>query len=198
IVNCIIKKTLVDQWSSTDILFWNTFKQIEIPESEILPHDDPLFGFLGEKVGTKGSIWLYTKFGHEGILQKSLKLGYMIMHAHTSYNILLGCPSLNALGVIMSIPHLVMKFLSNTGTITTMHANQRTTKECYMVNLRLCPHARVEAPRVAHYTKAKKKAKEVKPIEDMSTLQLSPNEEPVTQLGNQLSSDNQSRIQRTI
>lgn len=142
-------------------MFWNTFKQIEIPESEILPHDDPLFGFLGEKVGTKGSIWLYTKFGHEGILQKSLKLGYMIMHAHTSYNILLGCPSLNALGVIMSIPHLVMKFLSNTGTITTMHANQRTTKECYMVNLRLCPHARVEAPRVAHYTKAKKKAKEV-------------------------------------
>ena len=39
---------------------------------------------------------------------------------------------------------------------------------------------------------------QVKPIEDMSTLQLSPNEEPVTQLGNQLSSDNQSRIQRTI
>lgn len=26
IANCIIKKTLVDQGSSADILFWNTFK----------------------------------------------------------------------------------------------------------------------------------------------------------------------------
>lgn len=92
-------------------------------------------------------------------MQKRLWAQYVIVHAHTSYNILLGCPSLNALGVIMSIPHLVMKFLSDIGTITTMHANQRTTKECYMVNLRLCPHARVEALRVAHYTEAKKKAK---------------------------------------
>lgn len=74
IANCIIKKSLVDQGSSTDILFWNTFKHMDIPEFEILPHDDPLFDFVGEEVGIKGCIWLYTKFGHEGPLQKRLNI----------------------------------------------------------------------------------------------------------------------------
>lgn len=74
IANNTVKKTFVDQGSLTDILFWNIFKKMDIPESKILPHDDPLFSFAGEQVGTKGCIWLYTKFGHEGPLQKRLKI----------------------------------------------------------------------------------------------------------------------------
>ena len=31
IAKCIVKKTFIDQGSSTDILFWNTFKQMDIP-----------------------------------------------------------------------------------------------------------------------------------------------------------------------
>lgn len=58
LANCIIMKTLVDQESLTGILFWNTFKQMDIPKSEILLHDDPFFNFAGERVGTKGCIWL--------------------------------------------------------------------------------------------------------------------------------------------
>ncbi|KAG5143314.1 hypothetical protein JHK82_019009 [Glycine max] len=61
IANNTVKKTFVDQGSLTDILFWNIFKKMDIPESKILPHDDPLFSFAGEQVGTKGCIWLYTK-----------------------------------------------------------------------------------------------------------------------------------------
>ena len=45
IANYIVKKNLIDQGSSADILFWKTFKQLYIPEFEILPHDDPLFGW---------------------------------------------------------------------------------------------------------------------------------------------------------
>lgn len=74
IANCIIKKTLADQGSSIYILLWNTFNQMDIHEFEILPHDDPLFDFFGEQVGTKGCIWLYTVFEHEGSLQKRLKI----------------------------------------------------------------------------------------------------------------------------
>jgi len=39
---------------------------MDIPESEILSHDGPLFGFAEEKVKKKGCIWLYNKFEHEG------------------------------------------------------------------------------------------------------------------------------------
>ncbi|KAG4912203.1 hypothetical protein JHK85_053487 [Glycine max] len=41
ITNCIVRTTLVDQGSSVDILFWNTFKRMGITEFKILPHDDP-------------------------------------------------------------------------------------------------------------------------------------------------------------
>ncbi|XP_020224153.1 uncharacterized protein LOC109806183 [Cajanus cajan] len=52
--NYIVHKTLVDQGSSADILYWNTFKQLGIPESELVPYDEPLVGFSGERVKTKG------------------------------------------------------------------------------------------------------------------------------------------------
>ncbi|XP_020234743.1 uncharacterized protein LOC109814671 [Cajanus cajan] len=60
--NCIVKKTLIDQGSSADIIYWNTFKLLGISEKELLPYDDPLVGFAGERVSTKGYIKLFTRF----------------------------------------------------------------------------------------------------------------------------------------
>lgn len=37
IANCTVKKTLVDQGSWTDILFWNSFKQMDIPQVQNPP-----------------------------------------------------------------------------------------------------------------------------------------------------------------
>jgi len=55
---------------------------MDILEFEILPHDHLLFGFAGEQVGTKGYIWLYTKFGQKRPLHKRLKRRYVIVDAH--------------------------------------------------------------------------------------------------------------------
>jgi len=59
------------------------------------------------------------------------------VEAHTSYNILLGRPSINALGVIVSTPHLAMKFPSPQGDIITVHGDQRTARECYIASIKL-------------------------------------------------------------
>jgi len=58
-----IRKTLVDQGSLVDILYWKTFKAMRIPEVEMVPYDDHVVGFSEKKVGTKGYIELYTTFG---------------------------------------------------------------------------------------------------------------------------------------
>jgi len=55
-------KTLVDQGSSVDILYWKTFKAMRIPEAEMVQYDNHVVGFAGEKVDTKGYIELYTTF----------------------------------------------------------------------------------------------------------------------------------------
>ncbi|XP_020201880.1 uncharacterized protein LOC109787735 [Cajanus cajan] len=88
--NCIVKKTLVDQGSSTDILYWNTFKQLGIPEESLEPYHEPLVGFSCERVMTRGSIDLYTRFGFDQKSSREIKIRYIVVHANTSYNILLG------------------------------------------------------------------------------------------------------------
>ncbi|XP_020209069.1 uncharacterized protein LOC109794006 [Cajanus cajan] len=44
--NCIVRKMLVDQGGSVDILYWNTFKQLGIPNAELVPYNEPLVGVV--------------------------------------------------------------------------------------------------------------------------------------------------------
>lgn len=121
--NCIVKKTLVDQGSSTDILYWNTFVQLGIPEEILEPYHEPLVGFSGERVMTKGCIDLYTRFGFDQKASREIKIRYIVVHANTSYKILPGRPSINTLRAIVSTPHLCMKFPSRDGQVITVHAD---------------------------------------------------------------------------
>lgn len=124
-----------------------------------------------------------------------------------SYNILLGCPSLKALGIVVSTLHLTMKFQSDTGTIITVHADQRTARECYMESLRLCLHTMEGASKVGQCMEARTKVEEVeeleldpktnddnqvKLVEETSAFQLGPKEGWVTQLENQLPNNDNS------
>jgi len=118
--NFAVKKVLVDQGSSVDILYWKTFNKLQIPLVDLTPHNEPIYGFSGERVPTKGYIDLHTTFG-EGRQTKTIPIRYLVVEAHTSYNILLGRPSINALGAIVSTPHLAMKFPSSQGDIITVH-----------------------------------------------------------------------------
>ncbi|XP_020240629.1 uncharacterized protein LOC109819334 [Cajanus cajan] len=72
--NCIVKKTLVDQGSSADILYWNTFVQLGIPEESLEPYHEPLVGFSGERVMTRGCIDLYTRFGFDQKISREIKV----------------------------------------------------------------------------------------------------------------------------
>jgi len=83
-----IRKTLVDQGSLVDILYWKTFKAMRIPEAEMVPYDDHVVGFSGERVGTKGYIELYTTFDQEKN-NKTIRIRYLVIDANTSYNVLL-------------------------------------------------------------------------------------------------------------
>jgi len=136
--NFAVKKVLIDQGSSVDILYWKTFNKLQIPLADLTPHNQPIYGFSGERVPTKGYIDLHTTFG-EGRQTKTIPIRYLVVEAHTSYNILLGRPSINALGAIVSTPHLAMKFPSPQGDIIMVHGDQRVARECYMASLKL-PH----------------------------------------------------------
>ncbi|XP_068461572.1 uncharacterized protein [Phaseolus vulgaris] len=133
-----IRKTLVDQGSSVDILYWKTFKAMRTLEAEMVPYDDHAVSFYGERVGTKGYIELYTTFGQEKNC-KTIRIRYSVIDSNTSYNIFLGRPFIYRLLAIVSTPHLAMKFPSPTGYILTVHVNQKEARECYAESLRVEP-----------------------------------------------------------
>jgi len=133
-----IQKTLVDQGSSVDILYWKTFKALRIAEAEMMSYDDHVVGLSGQRVGTKGYIELYTTFG-EGKNTRTIKIRYLVIDANTFYNILLGRPSINRLMAIVSTPHLAMKFPLRTEDILTVHVDQKEARECYVESLRVEP-----------------------------------------------------------
>lgn len=67
VANFAVKKTLVDQGSSTDILYYSTFQKLGILEGSVQPYNNKLTGFYGELVDTRGYVDLLTTFGSGGL-----------------------------------------------------------------------------------------------------------------------------------
>jgi len=133
--NYAVKKVLIDQGNSVDILYWTTYQKLQLPTTAMVPYGEPIYGFSGEKVSTCDYIDLHTIF-RDGTQTKTIPIRFLVVDAPTSYNVLLGRLSLNILGVIVSTPHLAMKFPSPSGDILTIHGDQWLTRQCYMTSLR--------------------------------------------------------------
>ncbi|XP_020211789.1 uncharacterized protein LOC109796532 [Cajanus cajan] len=138
VANWEVQKTLIDQGSSADVLYWPTFLKLDIPHNMIQPYSEPLVGFAGERVHTRGFIELLTSFGTTQNSKRVL-VKYLLVDAVTSYNIFIGRPTLNQLGAIVSTPHLTMKFPGTDGRIITIKANQQIARRCYAESLRIAP-----------------------------------------------------------
>jgi len=123
--NYAIKKVLIDQGSSVDILYWAIYQKLQLPTTTMVPYDEPIYGFSGEKVSTRGYIDLHIVF-RDGAQTKTIPIRF-----------LLGLPSLNILSTVVSIPHLVMKFPSPSRDILTIHGDQRLAHE-YMASWWRC------------------------------------------------------------
>ncbi|XP_027348261.1 uncharacterized protein LOC113859768 [Abrus precatorius] len=164
-------------------------------------------GFLGERVETCGCIDLYTLFGSKREA-KGIKVTYLVVHANTSYNISLGCPSVNKLKVIVPTPYLAMKFPLDKGRIITVHADHKLARECYFVSLCLKPllnlsrDVNIVSPRVGvdlldmELNPRMNEGFQVEPNEEKKSFQLGKMHEQVTYLGAELSQDKQEAIQK--
>jgi len=67
-----VMKTLVDQGSSVDILYWKTFKKLGIPDTKIQPYDDQIIGFSRERVDTRG----FHRYLHQIWRTRASKTGH--------------------------------------------------------------------------------------------------------------------------
>jgi len=108
ILNWNIKRVLIDTGSSADILTFEAFDRMGLSEEQLQPFQGTLSGFTRERVHVRGYITLRNVFG-SGKQAKAIKIRYLVINAPNFYNIVIGRPSFNRLGALLSTKFLVMK-----------------------------------------------------------------------------------------
>ena len=88
------KRILMDNGSSTDIIYLLAFQQLRLDPRRIRPFDSPLVSFSGDKVYPKGIVTLIVTVGAYSV-QLTCQLDFLVVDCPSSYNVIIGRPTLN-------------------------------------------------------------------------------------------------------
>jgi len=130
-----VHRVLVDQGSSTDVMFWTTFNKLQLSPDMLRPYGGCLYGFTGDQVEVRRYLELRTTFT-DGTASRTESIRYLIANATSTYNMLFGRPTLNRLGAVPSTRHMKMKLPNLTGKVITIKSDQKEAKRCYENNLK--------------------------------------------------------------
>ena len=134
VANKTIHRVLVDNGSSTDIIFASDFDKMGIGREKLEPVNAYLRGFSGERVLPLGSIQLVLTLG-DPPCQDTTTVRFLIVDAPLAYNMLLGRPFLNTIRSIPSAYHMIIKFLTANG-VGMVRGNQSVARECYSASVK--------------------------------------------------------------
>ncbi|KAK3014505.1 hypothetical protein RJ639_009408 [Escallonia herrerae] len=132
--NFDVKRVLIDNGSSAEILFFDAFKKMNIPTDRLRKMDTPLYGFSNHPVAAEGIIALPVAIGTPPA-QANFILDFVVVKVPSAYNAILGRPALNQLQVVVSTYHLKMKFPTEHG-IGEVKGDQTIARQCYVTSCR--------------------------------------------------------------
>ena len=105
-----VRRILVDNGSSTNILFKHTMDRMQLGSIRINYYrEDPLYGFGNNIVPILGTLYLPVQFG-TAPNQINHMIKFYVTDTPSSYNAIIGRPALIKVEAITSIPHLKFKF----------------------------------------------------------------------------------------
>ncbi|XP_075645638.1 uncharacterized protein LOC142616731 [Castanea sativa] len=126
------RRVLVDNGSSTNILYYPAFQQMRLGRDQLRPVNSPLVGFGGMKVQPMGIVTLRVVVGTYPQVTKDVN--FLVVDCSSSYNALIGRPTLNSWKAVMSTYHLSIKFPTEHG-VGQVQGDQLASRECYLAML---------------------------------------------------------------
>ena len=127
------KRVLVDNSSSVNIIYLSAFQQLKLDPRRLRPFDSPLVSFSGDRVYPKGIMTLTVMVGTY-LVQLTRQLDFLVVDYPSSYNVIIGRPTLNKWKASTSIYYLKVKFPTN-NRVGEVKGDQVLARECYQVVL---------------------------------------------------------------
>ena len=184
VANKTIHRVLVDNGSSADIIFASAFDKMGIERERLELVNTHQRGFSGEKVLPLGSTQLVLTLG-DPPCQATMTVRFLIVDAPLAYKVLLGRPSLNAIKVIPSAYHMVIKFPTANG-VGMVQGDQRVAKECYSASKN---QKAVDSIYVDELDMQDKVSTRPEPSEELEPIQLDDHPEHLAYVGSKLAKD---------
>ncbi|KAK3027560.1 hypothetical protein RJ639_042329 [Escallonia herrerae] len=132
--NFDVKRILVDNGSSAEVLFYEAFQRMNIPSDRLRKLDTPLYGFSNHPVICEGIIALPVTVGAPPN-QAKLILDFVVVRVPSAYNAILGRTALNQLRAVVSTYDMKMKFPTENG-VREVKGDQAVARQCYMASCR--------------------------------------------------------------
>jgi hypothetical protein len=133
IVGFITKQVLIDNGSSADIIYLPAYQQMKIDKERLRQMDIPLVGFTGDKIKPLGIVSLIIEAGTYP-KQVRASVEFLVVDCPSTYNLIIGCPTLNKLRAVTSTYHLLVQFPTEHG-IGELKGDQAIARECYFASL---------------------------------------------------------------
>ncbi|XP_023874707.2 uncharacterized protein LOC111987240 [Quercus suber] len=127
------RRVLVDNGSSTDIMYMTTYQQLRLDPKRLRSFNSPLVSFSGDKIYLRGIITLSVT-ARTYLAQVTIQANFLVINCPSSYNVILGRPTLNRLKAVMSTYCLKVKFLTPNG-VGQIRGDQLLARECYQAVL---------------------------------------------------------------
>ena len=103
------RRILVDSGSLANIIYLSAFQQLKLDPERLHPFDSPFVSFSGDRVNPKGIMTLTVTVGTH-LRQLTRQLDFWVVDCPSSYNVIIGRPTLNRWKAATSTYCLKVKF----------------------------------------------------------------------------------------
>ena len=100
-----VKRVLVDQGSSAEIMYPDLFRGLKLRSMDHTYYDSPLIGFDGKIFFLKGQIKLLVQAG-----SKVMEMNFIVVNAYFPYIAIVARPWLHVMGAVSSTMDLKVKY----------------------------------------------------------------------------------------
>ena len=128
-----MKRVMVDQGSTTEIMYPDLFKGLNLRTEDLTPYSSPLVSFEGKVIIPKGQIKLPVQTSSE-----TVEVDFIVVDAYSPYTAIVSRPWLHTLGAVSSTLHQKIKYPSG-GKIEEILGDQTMARQCMVVAIQHKP-----------------------------------------------------------